>query len=141
MEAQISMTGWVGGDVDFGHTQATGTARASFRLACTPRVRRHGVWTDDPTTWLTVVCWRTLADHIAASLAKGDPVLVLGRLRTQAWDDDNGARHERLVLEAISVGHDLGKGTAAFRRAPRQEPQPREETPGDGVTSLTGTST
>lgn len=121
MEAQVSMTGWVGSEVDFGHTQATGTSRASFRLACTPRVRRQGVWTDDPTTWLTVTCWRTLAEHVAASLGKGEPVLVLGRLRTQAWEDDQGIRHERLVLDAGSVGHDLVKGTAAFRRASRQQ--------------------
>lgn len=117
MEAQLSMTGWIGGEVDFRHTQTTGTSRATFRLACTPRVRRQGSWTDDPTTWLTVTCWRALAEHVASSLGKGEPVLVIGRLRTQEWQDEEGGKHERLVLDATSVGHDLAKGTAAFRRA------------------------
>lgn len=123
MEAQLNMTGWVGSEVEFRHTQPTGTSRATFRLACTPRVRRQGRWTDDPTTWLTVTCWRSLAEHVASSLGKGEPVLVIGRLRTQAWDDDQDAKHERLVLDAISLGHDLSKGTAAFRRGQRNTPR------------------
>jgi single-strand DNA-binding protein len=127
MDAQLSMTGWVGSEVEFRHTQATGTSRATFRLACTPRVRRQGTWTDDPTTWLTITCWRSLAEHVGSSLGKGEPVLVIGRLRTQTWDDDQGGKHERLVLDATSVGHDLSKGTAAFRRAQRQQPRPEDQ--------------
>lgn len=135
MEAQLSMTGWVGGEVEFRHTQTTGTSRASFRLACTPRVRRQGTWTDDPTTWMTVICWRALAEHVASSLGKGEPVLVLGRLRTQAWDDDQGQKRERQVLDATSIGHDLSKGTAAFRRAKRQQPPADEPEDGTAATA------
>jgi single-strand DNA-binding protein len=49
---------------------------------------------------------------------KGDPVLVVGKLRTNVWEKD-GQTHERLVLEADMVGHDLNRGTSIFQRPPR----------------------
>jgi single-strand DNA-binding protein len=125
MEAYLTVSGHVGGEVELRRTQQTNTARATFRLACTPRVHRQGNWTDDPTTWLTVICWRSLGEHVADSLAKGDPVVVVGRVRTQAWTDDDG-QHERMVVEATTVGHDLSRGTAAFRRVQRVDAQPAD---------------
>jgi single-strand DNA-binding protein len=65
-----------------------------------------------------VSCFRLLAEHVAASVRKGDPVVVVGKLRTNVWEKD-GQTHERLVLEADMVGHDLNRGTSAFRRRPR----------------------
>ncbi len=123
MEAYISMTGWVGGDVEYKTTSRTNTSCASFRLACTPRLRRGGEWTDGETTWITVTCFRALADNVKASLGKGEPVLVIGRLRTQAWDGEDKQRHERQVLEASTIGHDLTKGSAAFQRTDRPVPE------------------
>jgi single-strand DNA-binding protein len=43
---------------------------------------------------------------------------VVGRLRTNVWEKD-GQTHEKLVLEADLVGHDLNRGTSAFRRPHR----------------------
>lgn len=118
MEALVQMTGHVGSDVDFrNHTVPV----ASFRLACTPRVARGTEWVDGETTWITVKGFRALAEHVSTSVAKGDPVLVIGKLRTAVWVRD-GVSHERLELEAVTVGHDLRRGTAAFTRATRSAP-------------------
>lgn len=117
MDAQVNLTGWVGGPVESRPTR-NGTASASFRLGSTPRIRRNGEWVDGETTWLTVTCFRSLAENVATSLGKGDPVVVAGKLRTQSWTKD-GERHERLVLEAVTIGHDLTKGTSAFSRSER----------------------
>ncbi len=115
MEAFVHMTGYVGGDVEVRNGSVT---VASFRLACTPRVRKGGDWGDGNTTWLTVTCFRSLADHAAASINKGDPVIVIGKLRTNVWTKD-GEPYERLTLDAITLGHDLSRGTASFRRTER----------------------
>ena len=115
MDAHVNLTGNVGGDVEYRNNSVP---VASFRLACTPRIRKNGEWVDGPTTWLTVTCFRGLATNVAGSLRRGDPVLVSGRLRTNTWHKD-GIDHERMVLEATSVGHDLTWGTSAFRRAAR----------------------
>lgn len=130
MEAQVQMTGYAGTEVEI---RGGGTVSA-FRLACTPRVKgKGGEYGDGNTTWIDVSCFRTLAAHVASSVRKGDPVIVLGKLRTSVWEKDGQSR-ERIVLEADIIGHDLTRGTAIFRRAPRTaiEPQDGDE-PNDEV--------
>ena len=118
MDALIWMTGYAGSDVE--HREVGELVFASFRLACTPRVRRNGEWLDGETTWIGVTCSRALADNVRTSLHKGDPVIVVGRLRTQRWADKDGELHERLTLAAEAVGHDLNRGTAGFVKNQRQ---------------------
>ena len=118
MDAYVQLTGNVGGTVEF-HNNTVPVA--SFRLAHTPRVRRNGEWGDAPTTWITVTCFRALAENVKGSLHKGHPVVVAGRLRTNVWTKD-GTTYERLTLEATTVGHDLTRGTATFFRASTESP-------------------
>jgi single-strand DNA-binding protein len=118
MDMAVTVTGNVGSDVEHRVTR-TGLATAQFRLACTPRVFREGAWQDQPTTWIAIECFRGLADNVSSSLTKGDPVVVQGRLRTRSWTDTNDVAHERLVIEATALGHDLNRGTSAFRRVTR----------------------
>ncbi len=118
MDAMVWMTGYVGGDVEF-RTVKDEYTFASFRLACTPRQWRGGEWVDGETTWIVVSCSRGLAENVRSSVGKGDPVVVAGKLRTDRWTDGQGGSHERLVIEALSVGHDLSRGTSVFRRASR----------------------
>lgn len=118
-EIYLDVQGRVGGEVKF-KTSTSGVAMASFRLASTPRFfnRAEGGWSDRPTTWFTVECWRGLAENVMASLANGQPVLVSGRLKTTEWVDKDGQTQSRSVIDAYSVGHDLSRGTAAFRKNP-----------------------
>ena len=122
MEALVQMTGYAGTEVD---VRGNGSVSA-FRLACTPRVRgKGGEYSDGNTTWIDVTCFRTLATHVAASVRKGDPVIVVGRLRTSVWQKD-GQTRERIGLEAETVGHDLSRGTAIFRRAAKASVEPAD---------------
>jgi single-strand DNA-binding protein len=122
MEAWVQMTGYAGTEVD----QRGGGTVSAFRLACTPRVKlKGGEYGDGNTTWIDVSCFRGLATNVAASIRKGDPVIVSGRLRTSVWEKD-GQTRERLTLEADVIGHDLTRGTAIFRRSPRATPEPRD---------------
>lgn len=131
MDALVTMIGWVGSPVEF-KLGRNRVSLANFRLACTPRIRRGEEWVDAPTTWLTVTAYRALAEHLDASVGKGEPVIVVGRLRTQSWTDEQGHPHERTVLEATTVGHDLTRGTASFRKAVRRaQPEPEPAGPGE----------
>jgi len=116
MESTMTLTGYVGHNLELRQTK-TGFSTVSFRVGTTPRIRTEDGWTDGATTWMTVVCYRALADHVARSVVKGDPVIVHGRVRTQSWTDARGQQHEKMVVEAGSVGHDLSRGVAAFARA------------------------
>lgn len=113
MEAQVWMTGRVGGEVEL---RDSASPWATFRLGCTPRAVRGGEWGDEQTIWVTVSCSHRLAEHVRLSLHKGDPVIVGGRLRSRQWVDANGVEHEQLQIRATTVGHDLTGGTSNFYR-------------------------
>ena len=63
--------------------------------------------------------WRQLAVHVRDSIRRGDPVVVVGRLKTEEWTKDE-VRNSRMYLEASAVGHDLTRGTSTFVKAPRR---------------------
>jgi single-strand DNA-binding protein len=118
-ETYLAVQGWIGSDIRFREV-ADGVPVASFRLATTPRQydRNAGDWTDRPTNWFTVECWRALAANVHQSMERGQPVVVTGRFRTTEWKDEEGNLRSRLLVEAASVGHDLSKGTATFTKSP-----------------------
>ncbi|MGH3358354.1 MAG: single-stranded DNA-binding protein [Nocardioidaceae bacterium] len=125
-DAQVTISGYVGTNVEFRSSNGNGYDRAVFRLGSTPRFRdrRDGVWRDQETVWMTVKAWRTLAQNVAASVQRGEPVIVVGKLRAERWKGDDGEDHRRDVLEATTVAHDLNRGTSAFRRSERPAEQP-----------------
>jgi single-strand DNA-binding protein len=98
---------------------------AGFRIASTSRRfdRDSQSWIDSGQLFLAVSCWRALAGNAAASLRKGDPVVVTGKLTTRTYEKD-GQTRSVCELEALAIGPDLARGTAVFRRSPR----PAEDT-------------
>lgn len=65
-------------------------------------------WVNRGSLYLTVNCWRRLAEN-AASLVKGDPVIVTGKLRTREWTTELGERRSVIELEAQALGPDLSR--------------------------------
>jgi single-strand DNA-binding protein len=119
-EAFVTFQGWVGNEIV--HRETAQGNVANFRVGTTPRIRRrNGDWVDGPTSWFSVTCWRTLADHVRDSVRKGDPVLVHGRLRTDVWEREDGQSSVTNVVEATYVGHDLNRGTSVFVKALRPD--------------------
>jgi single-strand DNA-binding protein len=78
-EIFVTVNGTVGTDVQL--TSGERSNRARFRLATAERYldREANKWRDRETVWLDVICFRRLADHVAASVIKGQPVMVRGR--------------------------------------------------------------
>lgn len=130
-EAQVFLAGYVAREPRFRITTG-GISSVSLRVACTPRWvdRETGEWTDGETSFVTVLCWRTLADNVAKCLHKGEPVLVKGRLHVRPYEKD-GASRLAVEIEASSVGHDLARGVASFQR-PRR-PAAENGTAGNGT--------
>lgn len=107
------------------HRQTTaGATVARFRLAATSRRWDKALerWTDGETSFYTVRSWRGLADNVAASVAVGEPLIVQGRLRLREGEQSperGGQRWFAAEVDAVAIGHDLARGTAAFRRVAR----------------------
>jgi single-strand DNA-binding protein len=99
-------------------TSNTGHLVANFRVASTSRRldRETGRWVDGNSLRVRVVCWRKLAEGVAASLTVGDPVVVSGRLYTRDWTDNENNPRTSYEMEAVTVGHDLARGRGRFYR-------------------------
>lgn len=90
---------------------------ARFRLAVTARHYDavQNVWADGHTNFFTVWARRSLGSNVQGSLTIGEPVIVQGRLKVR--DEERGGQHWTSAdIDAIAIGHDLSRGTAAFRR-------------------------
>ena len=98
---------------------ASGVRVTSFRLASTER-RYHkelNAWRDGETVYCTVTCWRAMAENVAESVKKGQPMVVHGRLRVSTYEDKDGVSRTSVEIEARSLGHDLTWGRSDFTKA------------------------
>ena len=120
MHNQISTVGVVGTEPNHVVT-ADGMAVTTFQLASSGRRfdSAQKAWVDTDTNWFTVVGFRQLAAGMAASLHKGDRVLVDGRLQAKEWKNDQGHKTQQLEIVVDAIGHDLRWGTAIFAKNPR----------------------
>jgi single-strand DNA-binding protein len=116
-EAQVNLAGYVATDPKFKKV-ADDISSARLRVAYTARRRdkETGEWSDGPTSFVNIQCWRTLADNVRVSVRKGEPVLVMGRLQIRRFEDQEGAARTSVEIEAMSIGHDLTRGVAQFSR-------------------------
>lgn len=115
-ETFVTLTGWLGTDVE--RRTAGDTPVAHFRVASTPRrfQKKTGEWVDGDTQWYSVSAWRTLAVNCERSLRRGDPVVVHGRLSASTWTSSAGVEMTTYDVEASFVGHDLNRGSSVFTR-------------------------
>jgi single-strand DNA-binding protein len=140
MDTMVSMTGRLGTEAER-RVSRNGTEYVRFRLATTRRIQRDGEWIDADTTWVSVRCYRHQGVNAHYSLRKGDPVVVVGRLRVETWMTDEGVQRENTVLDADAVGHDLTWGTSTFNRGERRsqaEPAAVRRFPGEVIDPETG---
>ena len=93
-----------------------GTAVATVRVAVTPRVRNGDTWKDGETSFFRVNLWRQLAENATESLAKGDRVIVVGRLKTRSWETPEGEKRSVTEIDADEVAPSLRWATAKPQR-------------------------
>ncbi|MDI2127335.1 single-stranded DNA-binding protein [Yinghuangia seranimata] len=120
-DTYVTLIGNVASEVRSATTVA-GVPMARFRLAVSPRRfdRETGQWSAREPSFYSVVAWRRLAEHTLSSVEKGDPVVIAGRLSVRDWLRDE-KWHTSVEVEAVSLGHDLSRGTSRFTRATRRE--------------------
>lgn len=98
-----------------------GLAVCNFRMASTPRTfdRDANAWRDGEPMFVTCNVWRQPAEHVAASLQKGQRVIVEGRLRQRSYEDREGVNRTVMEVEVDEVGPSLRYATATVTRAAR----------------------
>lgn len=91
-----------------------GKAVCNFSVACREQVKDDsGGYKDraEGPSWVDVVAWNDLAQHVADSCVSGSRVLVTGRLVQRRWEDQDGNPRSKLELLADDVAVSLRFGT------------------------------
>jgi len=122
----VTLVGTVVSEVKYS-TTVGGVPVANFHLSATDRRfdRQRQVWVDGDSSLFVVWSWRWLAENVLGSVGRGDPLLVTGRMRMRETESgDTGQPHGFIAeIEAASIGHDMCRGTSAFRRTVRGRPE------------------
>jgi single-strand DNA-binding protein len=102
-----------------------GAAVADLRVAVTARIKDGDTWKDGDTSYFRVTAWRQLAEHAVESLAKGDRVIVVGRLKARGWETPEGDKRSVVEVEADELGPSLKWATAKPERASASTAKPK----------------
>jgi len=125
MSDMITIRGYAAADVVLRSTHK-GEPMATLRIGSKERRfdKITNEWIDGHTNWFTVTMFRALAQNVAASIHKGDDIIVTGKLRVKNWLREDGRTGISVDIEADSIGTDLYYGTCNYRRnsGQRQEP-------------------
>lgn len=81
---------------------ASGTKVCTFSIA-TNRYYKQNQEQQHEVSYLDVEVWTKLAEQCQEYLQKGRGVRVVGRLKQDRWEDDDGNRHSRVKIVAEHV--------------------------------------
>ncbi len=99
---------------------AGGTATCGFGVAVNRRYQQNGEWVDAPTNFFNVTVWGQYGENVAASLSKGDRVLVKGRLDFRKYQNKEGVEVTTHDIIADEVAPSLKYATAQISRIERE---------------------
>jgi len=98
---RVILAGHIGIDPELKYMEGSGNAMLRFRLATSER------WKDkrtgekqERTEWHTVIMWGTRAEALNKHLAKGQAVLIEGKIQNRQWEDKDG--NKRTTTEIVA---------------------------------------
>lgn len=88
---------------------------------------KDGKWVER-ATFVDVVVWGRQAEQSAEHLAKGDPVMIEGKLQLDQWETDQGEKRSKLRVRAWRI-HFMGtpKRDAPHTKDADASDAPRDE--------------
>ncbi len=95
---KVILMGRLTRDPEVRYTQTNNTLVASFSLAVNRRFVAQGA--ERQADFFNIVAWNKTGEFCSKYFKKGQQVVVIGRLQTRTWDDDQGAKH--YVTEVIA---------------------------------------
>jgi single-strand DNA-binding protein len=100
----------------------SGQANANFGVAVNRRWqnKQTNEW-EEAVSFFNVVAWGTLADNVASSLAKGDRVVVTGRLEQRSWESQEGEKRSVVEVVADEVAPSLRWASVSIEKNERRD--------------------
>lgn len=97
----------------------SGAAVANFTVASTPRIFREGEWVDGESLFMRCNIWRQAAEHMTASLKRGDRVIVTGRLQQRSYETREGEKRSTMEVLVDEIGASLRYTTVQIVKGKR----------------------
>lgn len=123
----ITVGGNITRDPELRYT-TSGRGVASFGMAVNRRYQKDNEWVEE-VTFVNIVAWGDMGEHAAASLSKGDRIIVSGRLEVRAYDDKEGVKRTVTEIVADDLGPSLKWAEATVQRIARDDSRPPKERP------------
>lgn len=129
-EPSIRLAGNLTADPELRFTP-TGRAVVHLAVAVNPRHRdSEGTWTEGTPTFWTCQAWGQTAENLVESVAKGDRVLIEGRIKASTWTPTDGehagVEQRRLDVVIDEIGLSLRFHAARTHRATRHPHDPHD---------------
>ena len=116
-ENSVTLVGNLTRDPELRYT-TTGRGVASFGLAVNRRYQQNGEW-QEQVSFFNVVAWGDLGENAAASLNKGNRVMVTGRLEQRQYETREGEKRNVVEVIADELGPSLRWAQAQVERISR----------------------
>lgn len=116
----ITVVGNATADAELRYTQG-GLAVTSLTVAENERKfnKSTNEWDELEPTFYRVSIWREYAEQVAATIRKGDRVIVTGKLKVRSYEDKEGVSRTSVEIDADEVGPALRYATAVVTRVPK----------------------
>lgn len=103
-----------------------GDAVANFTVASTPRTfdKQSQEWKDGEALFLRCNVWRSTAENVAESLAKGSRVILTGCLKQRSFES-KGEKRTVIELEVDEIGPSLKFATATPKKLAKTGAAPK----------------
>ncbi len=82
---------------------AEGRTKAIFGLAVHEVSKKRDGTITQRTNFFEVIAWSPIADSAAKYTSKGDSVIIDGKLVQDVWEGKDGAKHEKVRIEAARI--------------------------------------
>ena len=120
MSTNVTLTGTLGRDPELRFTKQ-GKAVVTLSVVTSKSVLDEATnkWANEEETWWRVTAWDKLAENVAETLLKGDPVIVVGRAFMDSYDGKDGEKRQSLAVNAYTVALELKRRSASVNRVKR----------------------
>ncbi|MDO8361719.1 MAG: single-stranded DNA-binding protein [Actinomycetota bacterium] len=116
-DSTVTLVGTLTRDPELRFTTG-GRAQANLGLAVNRRYQVNNEW-QEQTSFFNVVLWGSLAENVAASVNKGNRVIVTGRLEQRSYETKEGEKRSVFEIVADEVGPSLRWARAEVERIAR----------------------
>lgn len=105
-----------------------GRGQASFGLAVSRRYQVNNEW-QEQTSFFNVVAWGPIGENAAASLTKGNRIVVTGRLEQRQYETKEGEKRNVVEVIADDIAASLKWARVSIERVTRDNPTTGPVTP------------